>query len=86
MRRVDYYALIPHTTLAKIFLLRSEAGWALPADSRLHDVGEHRLRDSGRPEVIFQLLHPDLSSEFPPLKRAIDASGRARRAVAISAN
>ena len=31
-------------------------------------LGEHRLRDLGRPEPIFQLLHPDLPSDFPPLK------------------
>ena len=30
--------------------------------------GEHRLRDLGRPEQVFQLLHPALPTEFPPLK------------------
>ena len=31
-------------------------------------LGEHRLRDLGRPESIFQLLHHDLPAAFPPLK------------------
>ena len=35
---------------------------------RLRPLGEHRLRDLGRPETVFQLLHPDLPSDFPPLK------------------
>ncbi|MCW3052492.1 MAG: transcriptional regulator, LuxR family, partial [Chthonomonadales bacterium] len=34
----------------------------------LKSLGEHRVRDLSRPEVIFQLLHPDLPAEFPPLK------------------
>jgi predicted ATPase/class 3 adenylate cyclase len=39
----------------------------LPADVSLLDLGEHRLKDLVRPEHIFQLLVPDLTSEFPPL-------------------
>ena len=34
----------------------------------LEDMGEHRLKDLKEPERIFQLLAPDLPSEFPPLK------------------
>ena len=41
---------------------------ALPPGCSLHSLGEHRLRDLGRAEPVFQLLHPDLPSEFPPLK------------------
>src|SRR5262245_18535254 len=32
----------------------------LPAMTALKSLGEHRLRDLGRPETVFQLLHPDL--------------------------
>ena len=39
----------------------------LPAGASLHDLGEHRLKDLGRAEHIFQLVHPDLASSFPPL-------------------
>jgi predicted ATPase/class 3 adenylate cyclase len=39
----------------------------LPGATTLRDLGEHRLKDLGRPEHLFQLAHPDLPSEFPPL-------------------
>jgi len=41
---------------------------SLPNRVSLLDLGEHRLRDLSRPESVFQLLHPDLSNEFPALK------------------
>jgi predicted ATPase/class 3 adenylate cyclase len=41
---------------------------ALPKGVSLRDLGEQRLKDLQRPERIFQLIAPDLSSEFPPLK------------------
>lgn len=39
----------------------------LPVHAGLRDLGEHRLKDLTRPEHIFQLTHPDLPEEFPPL-------------------
>lgn len=39
----------------------------LPAGASLLDLGEHRLKDLGRPEHVFQLVHPDLASSFPAL-------------------
>ena len=36
------------------------------------DLGLHRLKDLGRPEHIWQVVHPDLPSTFPPL-RSLDA-------------
>ena len=44
----------------------------LPPDARLVDLGEHRLRDLARPMHVFQLAHPALPDEFPPL-RSLDA-------------
>ncbi len=41
---------------------------ALPAGVRLADVGDHRLSDLTRPVRVFQLLHPDLPADFPPLR------------------
>ncbi|HXY94961.1 MAG TPA: adenylate/guanylate cyclase domain-containing protein, partial [Acidimicrobiia bacterium] len=38
----------------------------------LLDLGEHRLRDLGRRERVFQLDHPDLTRDFPRL-RSLDA-------------
>lgn len=40
----------------------------LPPDAALRDLGAKRLRDLQRPEQVFQLLHPDLPSEFAPLR------------------
>jgi predicted ATPase/class 3 adenylate cyclase len=39
----------------------------LPEDVSLMDLGEHRLKDLTRPERLFQLVAPDLVSEFPLL-------------------
>jgi hypothetical protein len=39
----------------------------LPTGVELRDVGEHRLKDLGRPEHLFQVVHPDLPADFPPL-------------------
>jgi predicted ATPase/class 3 adenylate cyclase/Tfp pilus assembly protein PilF len=40
----------------------------LPAETTLMDLGERRLKDLFRPERVFQLVAPDLPSEFPPLR------------------
>jgi predicted ATPase len=40
----------------------------LPAGTSLRDLGEHRLKDLFRPERVYQLLAPELPSEFPPLR------------------
>ena len=44
----------------------------LPPGTTLRDLGEYRLKDLFRPERVFQLLAPELPSEFPPL-RTLDA-------------
>jgi predicted ATPase/class 3 adenylate cyclase len=41
---------------------------SVPAGLRLRDLGTHRLKDLLQPERIFQILHPDLPDEFPPLR------------------
>jgi predicted ATPase/class 3 adenylate cyclase len=43
-------------------------GADLPDGAGLVDLGEHRLRDLGRPEHLFELTHPDLSRDFAPLR------------------
>jgi predicted ATPase/class 3 adenylate cyclase/DNA-binding CsgD family transcriptional regulator len=55
----------------QVLLAASTAGLAagsLPAGTELVDLGEHRLRDLGQPEVLFQLVHPDLERSFAPLR------------------
>jgi DNA-binding NarL/FixJ family response regulator/class 3 adenylate cyclase len=42
----------------------------------IRDVGRQRLKDFDRPVGIFQLLAPDLPTEFPPL-RTLDSGGDA---------
>src|SRR5438132_2606904 len=40
----------------------------LPAGASLRDLGARRLKDLQQPEHIFQLLHPSLPGDFPPLR------------------
>ena len=54
-------------------VLLSSAAAVLVEDSLrgeigLRDLGTHRLKDLGRPEVLFQLVAEGLKSEFPPLR------------------
>jgi predicted ATPase/class 3 adenylate cyclase len=46
----------------------------LPEGSTLLDLGEHRLKSLGRPERIFQLVHPGLPTDFPALATVHDRS------------
>jgi predicted ATPase len=41
---------------------------ALPDDASLLDLGIHRLKDLAAAEHVFQLAHPTLPGEFPPLR------------------
>jgi predicted ATPase/class 3 adenylate cyclase len=40
----------------------------LPDDISLRDMGDRRLKDLVRPERVFQVVGPELASDFPPLK------------------
>jgi predicted ATPase/class 3 adenylate cyclase len=40
----------------------------LPAAMTLRDLGAVRLRDLARPERIYQIVHPGMPAEFPPLR------------------
>ena len=40
----------------------------LPPGASLVDLGEHRLRDLSHPMRVFQVAHPGLAREFPPLR------------------
>ncbi len=44
----------------------------LPEGCGLVDLGAHRLRGLGRPEVVFQVVHAELPRDFPRL-RSLDA-------------
>jgi predicted ATPase/class 3 adenylate cyclase len=40
----------------------------LPEQVTLRNLGQHRLRDLPEPAEIFQLVHPGLPADFPPLR------------------
>jgi predicted ATPase/class 3 adenylate cyclase/DNA-binding CsgD family transcriptional regulator len=44
----------------------------LAGDIALVDLGVHRLKDLERPERVWQLVHADIETDFPPL-RSLDA-------------
>jgi predicted ATPase/class 3 adenylate cyclase len=44
----------------------------LPDATSVRDLGEHRLRDLAEPMHVFQVTHPDLAADFPPI-RSLDA-------------
>ncbi len=55
----------------QILLSQTAAGLAapdLPPGASLRDLGTHRLKDLKEPEHLFQVVHPDLATDFPPLK------------------
>lgn len=47
-----------------------------PEGVTAQDLGEHELKGLGRPERIFQLLIPGLSTDFPPLRVTTAQPGR----------
>jgi predicted ATPase/class 3 adenylate cyclase len=48
-------------------------GGRLPAELQLRELGRARLRDLAQPEEVYQLLHPSLEAQFPPL-RSLDST------------
>ncbi|MEA2901006.1 MAG: hypothetical protein QOH36_893 [Actinomycetota bacterium] len=46
----------------------------LPPDLSLRDMGEHRLKDLGRPERVFQVCGEGLGRDFPPLRSLDNAA------------
>ena len=63
-------------------LARDASGFSR-LEAELRDLGEHRLKDSPHSERIFQLIVPDLPSDFPPLKtldtRSVERYGLQKR-------
>jgi predicted ATPase/class 3 adenylate cyclase len=54
-------------------VLVSQSTWDLvrerpPSGSSFKDLGSHLLKDLAHPERVFQIVHPDLSDDFPPLR------------------
>ena len=79
LRDGDYYGSVLNRAArlmsvghgGQILLSNAAAGLIreqLPAEITLQDLGEHRLKDLTRPEHIYQVNHPSLPNEFPPIK------------------
>jgi len=51
----------------------TDIGERAPQELALRDLGLVRLRDLERPERVYQVLHPDLRQDFPPL-RSLEAT------------
>ncbi len=47
---------------------RDLVGDGLPEGASLRALGTHRLKDLAEATEVYQVLHPDLQAEFPPLK------------------
>lgn len=43
----------------------------LAKGASIRDLGMHQLRDLERPEPLYQLVHPDLPQDFPPLRSTL---------------
>ncbi len=41
---------------------------SVPDTVTLRDLGAHQLKDLARPEQVYELQHPDLRGDFPPIK------------------
>lgn len=68
VNRVARLMAIAHANQILVSGVIAELGIdALPEKTQLEDLGEHRLRDLGRSERVFQLCHEQLPRDFPPL-------------------
>jgi predicted ATPase/class 3 adenylate cyclase len=83
VRRDDYYGLTPAECARVLSAIHGSqicvtddtcnaVGAALPEQVELRDLGRHRLRGIADPVRILQAVHPQLRSDFPPL-RAVEA-------------
>jgi predicted ATPase/class 3 adenylate cyclase len=52
---------------------------SLPPPVRLIELGPHTLRDLDRPEIVFQVAHPELPANFPRLPTVVMGAGNLPR-------
>ncbi len=55
----------------------------LPPLASVKALGSHGLRDLGRPEMVFQVCHPDLPQSFPQLKSQVAPSDKEMPSIAV---
>ena len=75
----------PRRAGAALAIGRASSSAAASRRFALRDLGVHRLKDLAQPEHIYQLVHPDLRADFPPL-RSLDATPEQPAAAADDAS
>src|ERR1700704_2317855 len=55
----------------------------LPPLASVKALGSHGLKDLGRPEMVFQVCHPDLPQSFPPLKSQAAPADKEMPSIAV---
>jgi TolB-like protein len=55
----------------------------LPPLASVKALGSHGLKDLGRPEMVFQLCHPELPQSFPPLKSQVAPPDKEMPSIAV---
>jgi TolB-like protein/class 3 adenylate cyclase/Tfp pilus assembly protein PilF len=55
----------------------------LPPLASVKPLGAHGLKDLGRPEAVFQVCHPDLPQNFPPLKSQAAPADKETPSIAV---
>ena len=55
----------------------------LPPLASVRPLGSHGLKDLGRPEAVFQLVHPDLPQSFPPLRSQVAPADKETPSIAV---
>ncbi len=55
----------------------------LPPLASVKALGAHGLKDLGRPEMVFQVCHPDLPQSFPPLTSQVAPSDKEMPSIAV---
>jgi TolB-like protein/class 3 adenylate cyclase/tetratricopeptide (TPR) repeat protein len=55
----------------------------LPPLASVKALGSHGLKDLGRPEMVFQVCHPDLPQSFPPLMSQVTPADKEMPSIAV---
>ncbi|MDQ6924037.1 MAG: adenylate/guanylate cyclase domain-containing protein, partial [Pseudomonadota bacterium] len=55
----------------------------LPPLASVKALGSHGLKDLGRPEMVFQVCHPDLPQSFPPLTSQVAPADKEMPSIAV---
>jgi TolB-like protein/class 3 adenylate cyclase/Flp pilus assembly protein TadD len=55
----------------------------LPPLASVKALGSHGLKDLGRPEMVFQVCHPDLPQSFPPLTSQLAPADKEMPSIAV---